>query len=146
MAPSNECLTLIETFEGFKEKAYKCPAGIWTIGYGTTKGVKPSDVITEEAASERLRKEVQEFALQVSSLIGPDTTQNQFDALVSFAYNLGISALASSTLLKKHLAKDYTAASVEFMKWDKAKINGKLTPLAGLTKRRQHESALYNKG
>lgn len=135
---SEKCVTLVKTFEGFAAKAYKCPAGVLTIGYGHTLDVSPSDVVTEAQAAFMLKQELDEFAIKVENLV-KKATQNQFDALVSFAYNVGVSALASSTLLKKHNAGDYEAAQKEFLRWDKAA--GKVLP--GLTKRRTHESALY---
>ena len=128
----------MKQFEGFEAKAYKCPAGVWTIGYGHTLNVKPNDVITEAQASTLLEEELQDYAAKVAKIV-PTANQNQFDALVSFAYNLGVNALGTSTLLKKHLAGDYKGAQTEFLRWDKAA--GKV--LAGLTKRRQQESALY---
>lgn len=141
---SDACVTLVKTFEGFEAKAYKCPAGVWTIGYGHTLNVKPTDVITEVAASMLLKEELQNYADKVDKLVAV-ASQSQFDALVSFAYNLGVSTLASSTLLKKHIAGDYVAAQAEFSRWNKAKVEGKMTVLNGLTKRRNHEAALYGK-
>lgn len=135
---SDSCIVLVKTFEGFRADAYKCPAGVWTIGYGHTEDVKVGDKITEPQAAFLLRNELDEFAIKVEKLL-KKATQSQFDALVSFAYNVGVGALGSSTLLKKHNAGDYEAAQNEFLKWNKAA--GK--ELAGLTKRRLHESALY---
>lgn len=140
MKISEQCVNMVATFEGFRGEAYKCPAGVWTIGYGHTEDVKPGDKITEATAKAMLRTELQEFAVKVEKLL-KKATQDQFDALVSFAYNVGVSALASSTLLKKHNAGDYLAAQEQFLKWNRAA--GK--ELAGLTKRRQHEAALYGK-
>jgi len=141
---SDACVTLVKTFEGFEAKAYKCPAGVWTIGYGHTLNVKPTDVITEVAASMLLKEELQNYADKVDNLVG-NASQNQFDALVIFAYNLGVNALGTSTLLKKHLAGDYAGAQAEFARWNKAKVEGKMIVLNGLTKRRNHEAALYGK-
>jgi len=140
MKISDNCVSLVKKFEGFEAKAYKCPAGVWTIGYGHTLNVRPNDVITEAQATTLLEEELQEYAAKVAKIV-PSANQNQFDAMVSFAYNLGVNALGTSTLLKKHLAGDYKGAQAEFLRWDKA--NGKV--LAGLTKRRQQESALYGK-
>jgi lysozyme len=145
MKVSKDCVDLVKTFEGFRSEAYKCPAGIWTIGYGHTKNVKPKDVITERQALQLLQDELNEFADKVNKLLKIETSQAQFDALVSFAYNLGVASLQSSTLLKKHNTGDFLAAADEFLKWDKAKVNGKLTVLSGLSKRRRHESALYGR-
>lgn len=140
MKISNNCVSLVKQFEGFEAKAYKCPAGVWTIGYGHTLNVHPTDVITEGQASVLLQEELDEFAEKVSKLV-KKATQSQFDAIVSFAYNVGVAALASSTLLKKHNVGDYAEAQKQFLRWDKAA--GKTLP--GLTKRRIHESALYGK-
>ena len=147
MKVSNNCIELVKEREGFRAKAYKCPAGIWTIGYGETKGVKPSDVISEPEAARRLKLRLDEFAKDVLSLLKINPTQSQLDALTSFAYNLGIGALQSSTLLKKHNDGEFTVAQCEFLKWDKAKNpkTGKKEPLPGLTKRRRLEAALYRK-
>ena len=137
---SDACVTLVKTFEGFEAKAYKCPAGVWTIGYGHTLNVKPTDVITEVAASMLLKEELQNYADKVDKLVAV-ASQSQFDALVSFAYNLGVNALGTSTLIKKHLAADYKGAQAEFARWNKAA--GKV--LQGLVKRRAAEAALYGK-
>jgi len=145
MKVSKDCVDLVKVFEGFRSEAYKCPAGVWTIGYGHTLNVHPTDVITEGQASVLLQEELDEFADKVNKLLKIETSQAQFDALVSFAYNLGIASLQSSTLLKKHNVSDFLAAANEFLKWDKAKVNGKLTVLSGLSKRRRHESALYGR-
>jgi len=140
MRISDNCVALVKQFEGFEAKAYKCPAGVWTIGYGHTLNVRPNDVITEAQASALLEEELQDYAAKVAKIV-PSANQNQFDALVSFAYNLGVNALGTSTLLKKHLAGDYKGAQAEFLRWDKAV--GKV--LAGLTKRRHQESSLYGR-
>lgn len=145
MKVSKDCVDLVKVFEGFRSEAYKCPAGVWTIGYGHTLNVHHTDVITEGQASVLLQEELDEFADKVYSLLKIETSQAQFDALVSFAYNLGVASLQSSTLLKKHNVGDFLAAANEFLKWDKAKVNGKLTVLSGLSKRRRHESALYGR-
>lgn len=140
MQISDNCLNLVKQFEGFEAEAYKCPAGVWTIGYGHTLNVRPKDVITEAQASQLLKEELQSYAAKVAKIV-PVTNQNQFDALVSFAYNLGVNALGTSTLIKKHLAADYKGAQAEFARWNKAA--GKV--LQGLVKRRAAEAALYGK-
>ncbi len=139
-------IALIKSFEGFESKPYKCPAGIPTIGYGATfypggKKVSMSDVaINESKATDLLKSMLGSFEQYVDSYSRDDINQNQFDALVSFAYNLGPSNLKSSTLLKKVNAnpKDPSIRN-EFMKWNKA--GGKELP--GLTRRRQAEADLY---
>lgn len=140
MIISENCVELVKAFEGFRGESYKCPAGVWTIGYGHTEDVQPGDKMTEQCAKGLLREELTLFAAKVDKLV-KKPTQNQFDALVSFAYNVGTGALSGSTLLKKHNAGEYLEAQEQFLKWDKAA--GKV--LAGLTRRRAHEAALYGK-
>ena len=137
---------LIKSFEGFKSKPYKCPAGVPTIGYGATfypngKKVTMADkAITEQDATDLLRHRLESFEKYVDSYCRDDVNQSQFDALVSFAYNLGPANLKSSTLLKKVNANpnDETIRA-EFMKWVKA--GGKT--LKGLVRRREAEANLY---
>ena len=132
-------LALIKHFEGCKLKAYKCPAGVWTIGYGSTGShVKEGMVITQQEADNLLFSDVEKFERQVDSL-GISLKQYQFDALVSFAFNLGFGSLLKSTLLKKMNAGDFNAAALEFLKWNKAKG----VVLSGLTKRREAEMRLF---
>lgn len=136
---SNAGLKFIEKHEGKRLKAYLCPAGVWTIGIGHTRGVKEGDTITEEQAYELLRQDVRaaENAVNFENL---KITQNQFDALVSFTFNMGVGAFKKSTLLKKIKAnpKDATIAS-EFSKW----INAGGAKSAGLINRRKEEINLY---
>lgn len=145
MKPSKKSVDLIKHFEGFFAKSYRCPANVWTIGWGTIrykngKKVADKETITREAAEEELMHEVE----QKSSFIKAVVNQNQFDALVSFAYNVGRGALEGSTLYRKVRANpnDPTIRD-EFMKWNKARVNGVLTPLKGLTRRRKAEADLY---
>ena len=141
-------IELIKSFEGFKGSPYKCPAGIPTIGYGATfypdgKKVTMTDTpITEEKATELLSSMLISFEKYVDSYCIDTITQNQFDALVSFAYNLGPANLKSSTLLKKvNLNPNDGTIRDEFMKWVKA--GGKT--LKGLVRRREAEANLYFK-
>jgi lysozyme len=139
-------LNLIKSFEGLRLKPYKCSAGVPTIGYGNTfyesgKKVTLADTaITESRAIELLAWSLKKFEQYVDSYCRDDISQNQFDALVSFCYNLGPANLKSSTLLKK-VNKDPNDPTIraEFMKWNKA--GGKA--LAGLTRRRTAEADLY---
>jgi len=139
-------IELIKKFEGFESKPYKCPAGIPTIGYGATfypdgKKVSMTDQpINEAQGTELLKSMLVSFEKYVDSYCRDDINQNQFDALVSFAYNLGPANLKSSTLLKKVNANpnDPTIKD-EFLKWTKA--GGKV--LQGLVKRRAAEAELY---
>lgn len=135
---------LIKHYEGCKLTAYLCPAGIWTIGYGSTAGVKPGQRITQAQADALFDKEIQKYAAGVSKYIKVTLNQNQFDALVSFAYNLGVGALQKSDLLKYVNQKDFVRAAAEFDKWNKAKVDGKLTVLQGLVNRRAEERKLFS--
>jgi len=142
MNTSQTGIDLIKHFEGLSLKAYKCPAGVWTIGYGTT-GVPEARlgvVISAARAEELLAIDVDKFSRQVWVLVSDVViNQHQMDALIAFAYNVGIGAFKTSTLLKKLLQKDYTGVSKEFLRWTKAK--GKELP--GLVKRRRAESLLF---
>ena len=140
MKITNEGIDLIKKFEGLRLEAYLCPAGVWTIGYGHTKGVKKGQVITQLEADNLLKEDLSSFEKGVTSLIKSNINQNQFDSLVSFAYNLGLSNLKRSTLLKKVNSNSNDRTIVdEFIKWIYA--GGK--PLEGLKRRRQAEAYLY---
>lgn len=139
MHTSQKGLDLIKSFEGLRLSAYKCPADVWTIGYGTTAGVKPGQTITKERAEELLRDDVKRFEDQVLRLVKVPLTQGQLDALVSFTYNLGAANLGNSTLLRLLNAGDYKGAGAQFERWNKA--GGKV--LAGLVRRRAAERALF---
>lgn len=130
--------------------AYLCPAKVWTIGWGTTKyrsgkSVEDGDVITPEQAQEYFEWDLSWFAEAVERLVQVPLTQQQFDALVSFVYNVGAGSLEKSTLLKKLNKRDYDGAAKQFLRWDKARNNktGKMESLAGLTKRRQDEKRMF---
>jgi lysozyme len=135
--------SLIKEFEGFRATAYLCPAGVWTVGYGTTringKSVKEHTKITTQEADDLLEQDLKRFEDGIKKLVSVELTQNQFDALVSFVYNLGIGSLQKSTLLKKLNAGHFEEAANEFLKWDKA--DGK--KLSGLTRRRTAERELF---
>ena len=133
-------MKLIKESEGCSLKSYKCPAGVWTIGYGQTKGIKEGMVWTQQQADEDLIKtalEVLNRAIK-ASLILADANMEKQAAIADFIYNLGIGNYSSSTLKKKVDAGDWIAASSEIKKWNKAA--GKV--LKGLTIRRQKEAAL----
>lgn len=137
---------LIKGFEGLSLKPYKCSANISTVGYGNTyyeNGVKvqmsdPS--ITKQRAEELLKHSADRYASKVANLLKKPVTQNQFNALVSFCFNIGSGALASSTLLKLvNINPNDAMIAKEFLRWNKVnKI-----PVQGLTNRRIKESALY---
>ncbi len=146
MKISQTGLDLIKEFEGFMPKAYLCPAGVATIGYGNTRyndgtKVKMGDKPTTKAeATAMLETQVNEvYGDAVNRYVDVKINQNQFDALTSFTYNLGAGNLKSSTLLKRVNAERHDDAANEFLKWDKA--GGKR--LAGLTRRRKAERSLY---
>jgi GH24 family phage-related lysozyme (muramidase) len=151
MTPGQSCTKLIQQFEGCAKRrpdgsfeAYPDPASggdPWTIGWGSTGAdIKKGDVWTQEQCDARFSTHVGDFGSKVAAAIGgAATTQHQFDAMVSLAYNIGVANLSSSTLLRKHKAGDYAGAAAEFVKWNKAK--GKV--MAGLTRRREAEAALY---
>lgn len=134
-------LQIVKESEGLELKAYVCPAGILTIGYGSTgPHVKPGMVITEARAEELLREDLARFEAAVAKLC-PVSTENQFSAMVSLAFNIGEKAFADSTLRRKHNAGDFGGAAAEFGRWNRG--GGKVLP--GLTKRRAKEAALYRK-
>ena len=152
MQASDACYDIIKRFEGLARvdkttglvHAYPDPAtggDPWTVGYGHTgPDVKTNTVWTKEQAEAALRRDVQAFASRVEGALGgARTTQGQFDALVSFSFNVGIGNLKSSTLLKLHKAGNYSAAATQFARWNKAA--GKI--MKGLTLRRAAEAALY---
>ena len=140
MKINNEGINLIKKFEGLRLEAYLCPAGVWTIGYGHTKGVKKGQVITQLEADNLLKEDLISFEKGVTSLIKSNINQNQFSALVSFAFNLGLANLKNSTLLKKVNANPNDRTIVdEFIRWIYA--GGK--QLEGLKRRRQAEAYLY---
>lgn len=141
MKTSLNGLKIIKDFEGLRLKAYKCSAGVWTIGYGHTSGVKEGDVITKEQAEKYLKKDVISFENTVNGVVKVKLNQNQFDALVSLVFNIGSGAFKKSTLLKKLNAGDYDGASEQFLVWVKA---GGQT-LKGLVNRREQERALFRK-
>ena len=141
MKVSQECVDLVKFFEGFEAKAYLCPANVWTIGYGRTKNVKEGDVVNKRQAERDLLEELEEFGNQVFFAVQVPLEQNEFDALTSWTYNLGVGNLQSSTLLKKLNSGDKNSVPSEMLRWNKAA--GKV--LAGLTRRRAAEAKLWAK-
>lgn len=133
---------LIRKFEGEKLIAYLCPAGVWTIGVGHTGDVKPGQKISKEQSDKLLQSDLDRFEKAVANLVEVELQQHEFDALVSFAFNVGSGALAKSTLLKMLNAGDRKGAADQFLRWDKA--NGRV--LAGLTARRKAERAMFMGG
>lgn len=148
MKLSEEGLRLIKSFEGYHTRlkdgscaAYLCPAGVATIGYGCTVGVKLGMVWTEQQAEDALAKEVSRFEDAVNRLVTVPINQNEFDALVSFAYNCGEGALAKSSILRRLNKGDRKGAAQAFHLWNKG--GGRV--LAGLVSRRAREAALFLK-
>lgn len=153
---SSKALKMIAHHEGIKLKPYRCPAQLWTIGVGhvlypeqgTMKlenrmsfQLKPEDnrIFTKDEVDEILAKDLERFAQGVSKYCPAFTSQGQFDALVSFSFNLGLGTLQRSTLRQKHNRGDYAGAAEEFLKYTKA--GGKV--LKGLVNRRNDEKSLY---
>lgn len=140
MTASDNAFKIIKEFEGLRYKTYKCPAGILTIGYGHTgTDVVPGMEINAAYADAVLKLDIKKFENAVNRLVNVQINQNQFDALVSFTFNVGEGKLESSTLLRKVNAGDVQAGE-EFSKWVYG--GGKILP--GLIKRRAAEKALFN--
>jgi len=149
---SKDCIELVKKFEGLHKvgedgmvRAYRCPAGRWTIGYGATKGVRSGMIITREQAEARLIEDLEEHQKAIYRNVNVPLTQGQFDALVSFVFNLGEGNFKSSTLLKKLNKGLYDECPEQIMRWNKARVDGKLQPLRGLTRRRAAEAAIFSR-
>jgi len=139
MKSSPVAAELIKKIEGLSLIPYKCPGGVLTIGYGHTKTTKPGMKITAKEADALLADDIKECEESISKLVVVPITQNNFDALVDFVFNLGESNFKKSTLLKRINAKRFYEAADEFLKWND--INGK--PSIGLTNRRAAERNLF---
>lgn len=147
MQVSDTGIELIKSFEGFRANAYPDPKSggdPWTVGYGTTKfpsgrPVKQGDKVTPAQAEMYLREDVKKFAISVDALVTVPLKQCQYDALVSFVYNLGATNFRKSTLLKKLNAKDYKGAADEFLRW----VSPGSSVEAGLRRRRTAERDLF---
>lgn len=139
MRISTEGLAFIKQAEGCRLTAYLDSVGVPTIGVGHTRGVKMGDTCTEEQATQYLLDDLESVYSDIEALVEVPLSQGQFDALCSWVFNLGGPALRGSTLLKLLNAGDYEAARKQFPRWDKA--GG--VPLAGLTKRRAAEAAMF---
>lgn len=147
MQVSDAGIELIKSFEGFRANAYPDPKSggdPWTVGYGTTKfpsgrPVKKGDYVTPAQAEMYLREDVKKFANSVDALVTVPLKQCQYDALVSFVYNLGATNFRNSTLLKKLNAKDYKGAADEFLRW----VSPGSSVEAGLRRRRTAERSLF---
>ena len=145
MKVSERGVDLIKNFEGLRLKSYLCPAGVPSIGYGSTRHADGDPVrmndrpITARDADFLLRFTLKSYEKAVDEAITVPLTQGQFDALVSFAYNVGLGKLKGSTLLRKLNAGDLQGAAAEFDKW----VHGGGEVLPGLVKRRAAEKALF---
>lgn len=150
METSQRGIDLIKRYEGLVTHSYFCPAGYLTIGYGHVKGVKKGDVVTEAQAENLLKQDLKLFESNLNYSIendGIELNQNQFDACISFIFNLGFSAFIFSTLYKKLKQGDYEGASDEFLKWVyiTKTVNGERVKirLKGLETRRNAERDLF---
>ena len=139
MQISKEGLALIKKFEGFESRAYLCPAGVWTIGYGHTKDVKEGDEWSQAHAEHMLEIELEEFCEYVNKMVKVPLEQYQFDALVAWVYNLGAGNFKESTLLKVLNQGDYDDVPHQIKRWNKA--GGRV--LQGLVRRREAEALLF---
>lgn len=147
MKISQRGIDIIKRYEGCKLRAYLCSAGVWTIGFGHTQGVKPGDIITQNQADFFLREDIQSFEKDLNGMLRVPTKQSQFDALLSLGYNIGMDVdvddiaegLGDSSLLKLHNNEQSLGAAKHFVDW----INVKGKPSLGLLRRRLAEAALY---
>lgn len=148
MKLSDEGLRLIKSFEGYHTRlkdgsctAYLCPAGVPTLGYGCTEGIKLGMVWTAEQAEEALRREIAKFENAVTKSVTVDINQNEFDALVSLAYNIGVAGFQRSSILRRLNKGDRKGAAQAFHMWNQG--GGRVLP--GLVSRRAREAALFLK-
>jgi GH24 family phage-related lysozyme (muramidase) len=139
MQLSDKGVHLLKYFEGCETVAYQDSVGVWTIGYGHTKGVVEGMTITEREANDMLVVELREYESYVEDMVSVELTQEQFDALTVWVYNLGPTNFRSSTLLRKLNTGDYSSIPTEIKRWNKA--GGKV--LQGLVKRREAEAAMF---
>jgi lysozyme len=142
MTYSKTGLAITEKFEGCKLSAYQDSVGVWTIGYGHTLGVQEGDTCTQEQAEQWLQEDTDAAVSNVNQHLTVQVSQNEFDALVDFAFNLGVGNFDGSTLLKDVNSGDLEAAAQEFEKWDHA--GGKV--VAGLLRRRLAEETEFEDG
>ena len=139
MQISQEGLALIKKFEGCELEAYKCPAGVWTIGYGHTKDVKEGDKINKDEANYLLQEEMIEYESYINDMVDVDLNQSQYDSMCAWVYNLGPSNLGSSTMLRVLNEGKYDEVPQQMKRWNKA--NGEV--LTGLIRRREAEALLF---
>ena len=140
MRTSEAGVNLIKSFEGCRTTAYRCSAGVWTIGYGHTVDVKEGMTITQHQCDVMLEVDIETYEKYVNEYVVVTLTQNQFDALVSWVYNLGPTNFRKSTMLKVLNAGKYEEVPYQMKRWNKA--GGKV--LKGLVVRREAEAELFN--
>jgi lysozyme len=140
-----EAVALIAEAESLQLKAYRCPAGVWTVGWGRTDGVKPGDTCTKDQADQWLCDDLATRSRTVQAMCTNPPADNEIGAMVSLAYNVGTEALRKSTVLRQHNAGNHEAAARAFGLWDKARNprTAALEVFPGLTARRARETALY---
>jgi lysozyme len=137
---SEESYACIKEFEGLRLRSYRCPAGMWTIGWGHTKGTKQGQSITKEQAETFLRRDILQCEKAISRLVHVPLTQGQFDALTSWIFNLGESAVQSSTLIRLLNQGEMESAALEFSKW----VFSSGVVLPGLVARRSAEQTMFS--
>jgi len=145
---SDSIRNYIKTFESLKLKSYLCPAKVWTVGYGTTilpsgERVKQGMIITKEDAEYFFKHDINKFGQIILNYVISEINQNQFDAMVSLVYNIGEGNFRTSSVLKYTNKCEFNLAGESFIKFNKARINGVLTVLKGLTIRRKKEAQIY---
>ena len=140
MKTSDVGVEMIKEFEGKKQVAYQDPAGVWTIGYGHTKGVEKGQLCIEKTCDKFLREDLEEVEEYIDRLVKVELNQNQFDALVAWTFNLGPGNLKESTMLRKLNYGDYESVPEEMRRWNKA--GGEV--LNGLVRRRDAEANLFS--
>jgi lysozyme len=148
---STHGLTLLQECEGLRLKSYLDSAGIWTIGYGTTRypdgsQVQEGDTCTQEQAEYWTYNDLAWVLKAVNEMVAVDINQKMFDALCMFVYNIGAQAFHKSSMLRQLNQCNWKQASIEFDKWVKARSGGKLVTVKGLVNRRDKEQALFDEG
>ena len=139
MIISEEGISLVKKFEGCKLEAYQCAAGVWTCGWGSTRGVKEGDVWSQEKADIMLIDELHEYGNYVNDMVTMPLHQNQFDSLTSWCFNLGPTNLSESSLLRVLNEGSYEEVPYQIKRWNK--VNGKINE--GLIRRREAEALLF---
>ena len=149
---SQDCVEIVKKFEGLHKlrddglvHAYRCPAGVWTLGFGKTKGIRSGMTCTIAEAEQHLKDELDAHGKIVKRLVNVPLSQGQYDALVSFVFNVGGGNFKSSTALKRLNSGMYDDVPEQLNRWNKARVDGKLTPLRGLTRRRAAEAAIFSR-